>query len=341
VHRWLHHWTTDDLIGFAHSAVDTLIVAYLIYHLIMLAKGTRAWQIISGLIVFVLIAWVSDWAQLTTLHWLSQQMLLLGPVAIVILFYPELRHALEEVGRVGFWGKNFTGLQREDVTHMIDEIVRAASFLSDKRIGALVVLERETGLTDIIDTGTTVNGSVTAELIETLFFPGSPLHDGAVVVRRARIVAAGCTLPLSESRNIGGTVHTRHKAAIGMSEQSDALVIVVSEESGIVSLAFGGRLVRGIRDDTLRDRLIDEYTGRERPTRRRRTPVGSAASSGVRALTHIAPFLSPRSDRNGRSAAVAAPITTDDQTSDQPLDDAQAPDPAADMSRSEPRSTPT
>jgi diadenylate cyclase len=244
-------------------------------------------------------------------------MLLLGPVAIVILFYPELRHALEEVGRVGFWGKNFTGLQKEDVTDMIDELVRAASFLSDKRIGALVVLERETGLTDIIETGTTVNGAVSAELVETLFFPGSPLHDGAVVVRGGRVVAAGCTLPLSESRNSGGTVHTRHKAAIGMSEQSDALVIVVSEESGIVSLAFSGRMIRGIRDDALKDRLVDEYTGRDRHSRRRR---GSLA--GVRSLTTtIAPFLSSRGDKGRRPGPPAATSGPDAPPIGERLDD--------------------
>ena len=214
----------------------------------------------------------STWARLSALSWLLQQILPLGPVAIVILFYPELRHALEEVGRLGFWGKGFTGLDREDLSSMVGEIVLAAESLSDKKIGALMVLERATGLSDIIETGTLINGEVRSDLLCTLFYPGSPLHDGAVILRRDRVVAAGCTLPLSESREVQGMqVHTRHKAALGISEQSDALVVVVSEETGIISLAFDGKMARGLRDDgRLRDLLIREYTGRERPNVRRR-----------------------------------------------------------------------
>lgn len=285
---------------FARASVDVLVVAYLIYYLIMLAKGTRAWQIISGLLAFVLILWFSDWAQLTALKWLLQQMFLLGPVAIVVLFYPELRHALEEVGRLGFWGRSFTGLQKEDLSVMVGELVRTANNLSDKKIGALIVLERETGLTDIIETGTTVNGAVTAELLGTIFYPGSPLHDGAVIVRRGRIMAAGCTLPLSESRDIGTMVHTRHKAAIGMSEQSDALVLIVSEESGIISVAFDGKMVRGIRDDVLRDRLLSAYIGQKASPRRRRRRMLRATSRAVgESLTSLSPF---RTGRRGRSS---------------------------------------
>ncbi len=271
LHHW-HTWPLSDLWGLARTGADILIVSYLIYRLMMLAKGTRAWQIITGLFVFVILLLFSTWARLSALSWLLQQILPLGPVALVILFYPELRHALEEVGRLGFWGKGFTGLDREDLSSMVGEIVRAAENLSDKKIGALMVLERETGLTDIVETGTALNAQVSAELLGTLFYPGSPLHDGAAVIRRDRVVAAGCTLPLSESREVQGMqVHTRHKAALGISEQSDALIVVVSEETGIISLAFDGKMVRGLRDDgRLRDLLIREYTGRERPSLRRR-----------------------------------------------------------------------
>ncbi len=271
-----HHWTQWLIGGDAWSLVrtgaDILIVAYLVYRLMMLAKGTRAWQIITGLVVFVAMLLFSTWARLSALSWILQQILPLGPVAIVILFFPELRHALEEVGRLGFWGKGFTGLDREDLSSMVGEIVKAAERLSDKKIGALLVLERETGLTDIIETGTSIGSEVSADLLCTLFYPGSPLHDGAVVIRRDRIVAAGCTLPLSESRMVQGMqVHTRHKAALGITEQSDALVVVVSEETGIISLAFDGKMARGLRDDgRLRDLLIREYTGREKPALRRR-----------------------------------------------------------------------
>jgi diadenylate cyclase len=267
--KWL---LEADVWGLIRTGADILIVAYLIYRLMMLAKGTRAWQIITGLIVFVAMLLFSTWARLSALSWLLQQILPLGPVAIVILFYPELRHALEEVGRLGFWGKGFTGLDREDLSSMVSEIVLAAESLSDKKIGALMVLERATGLSDSIETGTLINAEVRSDLLCTLFYPGSPLHDGAVILRRDRVVAAGCTLPLSESQKVQGMqVHTRHKAALGISEQSDALVVVVSEETGIISLAFDGKMVRGLRDDgRLRDLLIREYTGRERPNVRRR-----------------------------------------------------------------------
>jgi len=274
LHHW-HKWLPGDVWEPVRTGADILVVAYLVYRLMMLAKGTRAWQIITGLFVFVVLLLFSTYVRLSALSWLLQQILPLGPVALVILFYPELRHALEEVGRLGFWGKGFTGLDREDLSSMVGEIVRAAENLSDKKIGALMVLERETGLTDIVETGTQINALVSADLLGTLFYPGSPLHDGAAIIRRDRVVAAGCTLPLSESRQVQGMqVHTRHKAALGITEQSDALVVVVSEETGIISLAFDGKMARGLRDDgRLRDLLIREYTGREKPSLRRRRGI--------------------------------------------------------------------
>ena len=289
--KWLGGVNALGLVGDAWDAAragaDILIVAYLIYRLMMLAKGTRAWQIVTGLIVFVGMLLFSTWARLSALSWLLQQILPLGPVAIVILFYPELRHALEEVGRLGFWGKGFKGLDRENLSSMVGEIVLAAESLSDKKIGALLVLERETGLNFIIETGTLINAEVNHDLLCTLFYPGSPLHDGAAVIRRDRLIAAGCTLPLSESREVQGMqVHTRHKAALGISEQSDALVVVVSEETGIISLAFEGKMARGLRDDgRLRDLLIREYTGRVQPSVRRRRG-----------------FIRPRADREKPAA---------------------------------------
>ncbi len=274
LHHW-HKWLPGDVWEPVRTGADILVVAYLVYRLMMLAKGTRAWQIITGLFVFVVLLLFSTYVRLSALSWLLQQILPLGPVALVILFYPELRHALEEVGRLGFWGKGFTGLDREDLSSMVGEIVRAAENLSDKKIGALMVLERETGLTDIVETGTQINALVSADLLGTLFYPGSPLHDGAAIIRRDRVIAAGCTLPLSESREVQGMqVHTRHKAALGITEQSDALVVVVSEETGIISLAFDGKMARGLRDDgRLRDLLIREYTGREKPSLRRRRGI--------------------------------------------------------------------
>lgn len=236
--------------------VDILAVAWLIYRLLLLAKGTRAWQIIGGLLVFLLAVVVSDWLQLHALNWLLRLAFPLGPVALVILFLPELRHALEEFGRPGFWGRSFGLVAREEMSEMIDEVVAAVSTMSVKRIGALIVFERETGLEDIIATGTELNADASSALLNTIFYKGSPLHDGAVVIRQDKIVAAGCTLPLTASPRVDAAVHTRHKAAIGMSEESDAVVVVVSEETGTISLAVDGKLFRALRDDTLRDRLL-------------------------------------------------------------------------------------
>ncbi len=271
MHGWLHNLGWAGLFRALRSGADIFVVWYLIYRLMMLAKGTRAWQIITGLLVFLAVLALSSWAQLSALTWILKQMFVLGPLAIVILFYPELRHTLEEVGRLGFWGKGFAGLDRENLSQMVSELVRTADQLSDKKIGALIVLERETGLSDIIETGTVINADVNAELLATIFYPGSPLHDGAVVIRRNRIVAAGCTLPLSESRDIAAQqVHTRHKAALGISEQSDALVLVVSEETGIVSLMLAGKMRRGRRADVLRQDLMGAFKGQERTVVRRR-----------------------------------------------------------------------
>jgi diadenylate cyclase len=274
------HFRNISIGDLPQASLDVLVVSFLIYHLMMLAKGTRAWQVLIGLTVFVAILFISQWLNLETLNWILKQMFFLGPVAIVILFLPELRHALEEVGRLGFWGRGFIGLAQEEVSDLVGEIVRAATILSNRKMGALIVIERETGLADIIETGTEMHALVTMELLGTIFYPGSPLHDGAVVVRGNRIAAAGCTLPLSVSPHIGTTIHTRHKAALGISEQSDAAVVVVSEETGIVSLAFEGNLVRGLRDEALNQRLTQILRGKERPSLRRRM-----SSAGGRVVT--------------------------------------------------------
>lgn len=282
--NWLHAEAAVDWWGGLRTGADILIVAYLIYRLMMLAKGTRAWQIIWGLGVFAIIFALSSWAQLHALNWILRQLFQVGAVALVILFLPELRHALEDLGRLGFWGKGYTGLDKQDLAAIVGELVRAAGNLSDKRIGALIVLERETGLTDVIDTGTLINALVSAELLGTIFYPGCPLHDGAAIVRRDRVVAAGCTLPLTDNP-IGIPVHTRHKAALGMSERSDAVILVVSEETGIISLASEGKMERGLRDDRLRDRLMQAFTGRERPNRRvRKSRSGNVAAKSGSAL---------------------------------------------------------
>jgi diadenylate cyclase len=238
------------------SIIDVLVVAAIFYSLIMLAKGTRAWQIMWGLGVFLLIYVLSDLFDLQTLNWLLRQIVPLAPVALVILFYPELRYALEEIGRVQFWRNQLALLPKEDINRLVNEIARVASELSSHHIGALVVIERETGLDDLIATGTRVDAVVSSELLSTIFHRGTTLHDGAVIIRGDRVVAAGCLLPLTDSPAVSSAIHTRRRAALGVSERSDAIVVVVSEETGAISLSSEGKLTRGLKEEALRDRLL-------------------------------------------------------------------------------------
>jgi diadenylate cyclase len=239
------------------TILDVLVVALIVYYLIMLARGTRAWQIMWGLVVFGLFYVLSDLFSLTTLNWLLRQIVPLAPVALVILFYPELRYALEELGRVQFWRNRLAFLPREDLNRLVNEIVQVSTNLSARHVGALMVVERETGLDDLAATGTRLDAEVSSELLETLFHRGTLLHDGAVIIRGDRIIAAGCLLPLTDSPGVSPSIHTRHRAAIGVSERSDALVVVVSEETGAVSLSYEGKLVRGLKAETLRSRLLN------------------------------------------------------------------------------------
>jgi diadenylate cyclase len=254
-----------------------------LYRLILLAKGRRAWQILIGLGVFFLLVLASQYLGLVTLNWLLRQVTPLGPVAIVILFYPELRDLLERLGRIDFWGAPIHAVHRENMVETIEEVVRAAMLLSPRKTGALIVMERETGLDDVVATGTVLDAEVSAELLTTIFYVGTPLHDGAVILRGSRLVAAGCTLPLSDSPNIASNVHMRHRAAIGASENSDAVVIIVSEETGTVSLAIRGKLIRGLKNDTLRTKLLEAFGQKTtKPGRSSRRSNAVAAFSFVR-----------------------------------------------------------
>jgi diadenylate cyclase len=238
------------------AIVDVLVVAAILYSLIMLAKGTRAWQIMWGLGVFLLIYVLSDLLDLKTLNWLLRQIVPLAPVALVILFYPELRYALEEMGRVQFWRNQLALMPKEDINRLVNEIARVAADLSARHMGALIVIERETGLDDIIATGTRLDSAVSHELLATIFHRGTALHDGAVIIRGDRVVAAGCLLPLTDSPTVSTAIHTRHRAALGVSEQSDAVVVVVSEETGAISLSMEGKLSRGLKEELLRQHLL-------------------------------------------------------------------------------------
>ncbi len=254
------------------GVLDVLVVAYLLYRLLLLVRGTRAMQILGGLGTLLFALFLSDKLHLDTLNWLLRQIVPLGPVAIVILFYPELRHALEEFGP-RFWSRGLSLLNREDVSEMILAVVQTVTLLSAKRVGALIVFERQTGLDEVIQTGVALDATVTVELLDTIFYKGSALHDGALIIRHGRVIAAGCILPLTDRPKLDAAVHTRHKAALGMSENSDAVVVVVSEETGTISIALDGKLIRGLREETLRERLSALIQPPDRQGGRRRAAV--------------------------------------------------------------------
>ncbi len=247
------------------TVVDIFLVALVVYWLIVLSKRTRAWQVIWGLVIFFILVFVTELLELHTINYLLDSLLPLGPVAIVILFYPELRHALENMGRFAGWGRGMSSIGREEISDVIQTLVKATTWMSERNIGALIVIERETTLDDIAETGTPLEAEVSSELIMSIFFPGNPLHDGAIILRGKQIVAGGCTLPLSESANVGTMIHTRHKAALGIAEISDAAVVVVSEETGTISLAFEGKLHRGLDGENLARwlRNVTVTTGRK------------------------------------------------------------------------------
>jgi len=239
-------WTTV-----LSTIIDILLVAAAVYWLIMLCKRTRAWLIFWGIVIFLALVRLTDVLQLHTMNYLLGSFMTLLPVAIVILFYPELRHTLENMGRVADWGVSLDFNAKEDPTSLIHLVVQAACSMSARRIGALIVIERENKLDDTVATGTKLGAIVSEELIGSIFNPGGPLHDGAVIIRGNRIIAAGCTLPLSESTHVGTMIHTRHKAALGVAEETDAAVVVVSEETGTISLALEGKLYRELNQETL------------------------------------------------------------------------------------------
>jgi diadenylate cyclase len=237
--------------------IDIIIITYVFYRLILIIRGTRAEQLVKGLILLLLAMVISDQAGLDTLHWTLRQTMTVGLIAIPIVFQPELRRALEHLGRGKFFKSAYWNWSSQGFNNMLDELTKAIPVLVKKKIGALIVLERSTGLKEWVDTGIPVEGVVTAELIVNIFFPRSPLHDGAVIIQGNQIVAAGCYLPLTEDPNLSKELGTRHRAAIGITEQSDAVAIIVSEETGTVSIAHDGVLTRYLDEKKLRLMLAD------------------------------------------------------------------------------------
>lgn len=232
------------------DGADILIVAYVLFRFLLLIRGTRAVQLLKGVIVILLATAFSSLFQLRALNWLLGHIITVGLFAIPVVFQPELRRALERLGSGGFFAFPFTAGTGE-LQQTVLEVVKASQVLAKNRIGALVVIERGTGLTEYIETGTLIEGKVSSELLINTFVPNTPLHDGAVIIRGNRVVAAGCFLPLTENRDLDRKLGTRHRAAIGLTEQSDGLVLVVSEETGQISLAVDGVLTRNLSESAL------------------------------------------------------------------------------------------
>ncbi len=244
------------------DVIDILLVTIGIYWLLILIRGTRAFQILLGLLVLFAASLASEIFQLVTLRTVLENFVQYGVLIVIVLFQHDIRRALAQVGR-GFFPS--ASLQRE--TQILEEIVRASQELARKRIGALIVLEREIQLGDQIETGTPLDAAVNKELLISIFIPYSPLHDGAVVIQNARLSFAGCILPLTLREDLPDGVGTRHRAAVGLTEVTDAVVVVVSEETGAVSVALGGAMVQGLDAPRLRSVLRDILNGERRDLR--------------------------------------------------------------------------
>lgn len=230
------------------DVIDIVVVAIMIYAFFKFVKGTKATSIMVGLVIFFVISFISRWLDLKALSWIMNSILALWVVAFVIVFQPEIRNALARLGRQ----RPAKFFLKVEETGVIDEILDAVKKMSDDHTGALIVIQKSIGLQDIIDTGVEIDAQVNSSLIRTLFFPETPLHDGACIITGDRITAAGCVLPLSDNPSLGITYGLRHRAALGMAEQNDSLCIVVSEETGHIAYAYKGKLITKIDVDTLR-----------------------------------------------------------------------------------------
>ncbi|MDQ0163443.1 diadenylate cyclase [Bacillus alveayuensis] len=239
--------------------IDILLVWYVIYKLIMVIRGTKAVQLLKGITVIIVVRILSQYLGLNTLQWLMDQALTWGFLAIIIIFQPELRRALEQLGRGRIFSRS-TNHEDDEQLKMIEAIVKATEYMAKRRIGALLSIERKTGMGDYIETGIALNASISSELLINIFIPNTPLHDGAVIIQKNQVAAAACYLPLSESPFISKELGTRHRAAVGISEVTDSITLVVSEETGSISIAKNGELHRDLSLEQLNDMLESEFS---------------------------------------------------------------------------------
>ncbi|GAA0381383.1 diadenylate cyclase CdaA [Bacillus horti] len=248
-------WLTElSFMDYIIEIIDILLVSYVIYKLFTLIRGTRAVQLLKGMLVIVAGWLLSITFGLNTLSFLMSQAMTYGVLAVMIIFQPELRRALEQLGRGKFFARS-NYQDEEKMSGVIEETVKAVQYMAKRRIGALIVFEKETGLGDYIETGIPIDGKLTSELMINIFIPNTPLHDGAVIVRKEKVVAAACYLPLSENPFISKELGTRHRAALGLSELTDSICIIVSEETGNISLSKNGEVHRELTQEELTEKL--------------------------------------------------------------------------------------
>lgn len=241
------------------DVIDILIVAFVVYKVLGFIRETRAEQLIKGLLILVAATFLADAFDLYTISWILNGTLTLGVIALVIVFQPELRRGLEYVGRSKIVKSPFGQFDKEKAKLIVSSFTKAIDEFSKCKTGALIVVERETALSDVAETGTTLNALVSTELLGNIFYEGAPLHDGAVIIRGDRVMAAGCVLPLTQNNQLSSELGTRHRAALGITENSDALVLIVSEETGIISMADNGKLSRFLDIKSVEKILLNLY----------------------------------------------------------------------------------
>jgi diadenylate cyclase len=254
----------DSMLGFfqitsfsIRDAIDIALVTFIIYRFLLLMRGTRGVQMTFGIVMLLLLYGVTRFYRLASVQWLLSNVLTYIVFAIIVLYQNEIRRVLADMGKTSIWAR-----QRRPGTEGLDEIILAATTLASKKIGGLIVLERDIGLKNYVESGIALDAVLTYDLLVTIFSPNTPLHDGAVIVRRNRILAAGCFLPLTLDPHLSKELGTRHRAAIGVTEETDAVAVIVSEETGTISLALGGKITRNLDSTGLRMALRAAIEGR-------------------------------------------------------------------------------
>lgn len=242
-----------------NDVLDIIIVTFIIYSLLSFIRETRAQQLLKGLAIIIAAYFAADFLKLHTIGWILRGTFTIGIFALIVVFQPEIRRALEVMGRTHLTNRGKAAIDKQKAKHTVDEVVDTVDGFSKSRTGALIVFEREIALKDIIETGTVINADVSQELLGNLFYVGSPLHDGAAIIQGNKIIAAGCVLPLTENKELNKSLGTRHRAGIGITENSDCLTLIVSEETGVISAAENGKLERFLDKKSVEKILLDLY----------------------------------------------------------------------------------